>query len=59
MDRFARGQFQVSYEERIGLPDLRRKRIERAQQQREKAQLEALLVWKDENVAISPIFVLN
>jgi len=50
MDRFARGQFQVSYEERISLPDLRRKRIERAQQQRETAQLEALLVWKDENV---------
>ncbi len=50
MDRFARGQFQVSYEERIGLPDLRRKRIERAQQQREKAQLDALLLWKDENV---------
>ena len=50
MDRFARGQFQVSYEERIGLPDLRRKRIERAQQQREKAQVDALLLWKDENV---------
>jgi Xaa-Pro aminopeptidase len=32
------------------LQDLRRKRIERAQQQREKAQLDALLLWKDENV---------
>ncbi|HWF37703.1 MAG TPA: aminopeptidase P family N-terminal domain-containing protein, partial [Candidatus Acidoferrales bacterium] len=50
MDRFARGQFQVSYEERISLPELRRKRIERAQQHCEKAGLNALLVWKDENV---------
>lgn len=50
MDRFARGQFQVSYEERIDLPDLRRKRIKRAQHQRETAQLDALLLWKDENV---------
>jgi Xaa-Pro aminopeptidase len=50
MDRFARGQFQVSYEERIDLNSLRQKRIERAQQFRKDAQLDALLVWKDENV---------
>ncbi len=50
MDRFARGQFQVSYEARIDLQSLRARRIERAQQQREKAQLDALLLWKDENV---------
>src|SRR5580692_11041153 len=50
MDRFARGQFQVSYEERVDLRALRQKRIERAQDQREKAKLDALLVWKDENV---------
>ena len=50
MHRFARGQFQVSYEERIDLNSLRQKRIERAQQFRKQAQLDALLVWKDENV---------
>lgn len=50
MDRFARGQFQVSYEARVDLQSLRQKRVERAQQQREKGQLDALLLWKDENV---------
>jgi Xaa-Pro dipeptidase len=50
MDRFARGQFQVSYEQRIDLNSLRQKRIERAQRYREQSQLDALLVWKDENV---------
>lgn len=50
MDRFARGQFQVSYEQRIDLQSLREKRIGRAQRQREQNQLDALLVWKDENV---------
>lgn len=50
MDPFARGQFQVSYEARTDLQDLRQKRVERAQRQREQAQLDALLVWKDENV---------
>src|SRR5215831_17238900 len=50
VDRFARGQFQVSYEQRIDLQALRHKRIERGQTEREHAQLDALLVWKDENV---------
>jgi Xaa-Pro aminopeptidase len=50
MDLFARGQFQVSYEARTDLQSLRQKRVERAQRQREQAQLDALLVWKDENV---------
>jgi Xaa-Pro dipeptidase len=50
MDRFARGQFQVSYEQRIDLYSLRQKRVARAQQQRERAKLDALLLWKDENV---------
>jgi len=50
MDRFARGQFQVGYEARVDLAELRQKRIVRAQREREQAQLEALLVWKDENV---------
>jgi Xaa-Pro aminopeptidase len=50
MDRFAHGQFQVSYEARIDLQSLRAKRIASAQRQREKAELDALLLWKDENV---------
>ncbi len=50
MDRFARGPFNVSYEERIDLASLRQKRIERAQRERERSELDALLVWKDENV---------
>jgi Xaa-Pro aminopeptidase len=50
MDRFARGQFQVSYEARVDVGALRQKRIANAQRSREEAQLGALLVWKDENV---------
>ncbi|MGH9771089.1 MAG: aminopeptidase P family N-terminal domain-containing protein [Candidatus Acidiferrales bacterium] len=50
MDRFARGQFQVAYEQRIDLAALRQKRVARAQSERERAKLDALLVWKDENV---------
>jgi Xaa-Pro dipeptidase len=50
MDRFARGQFQVAYEKRSDLELLRQQRIANAQRQREAAHLDALLVWKDENV---------
>jgi Xaa-Pro aminopeptidase len=50
MDRFARGQFQVAYEARVDVGALRQKRIANAQRRREEAQLDALLVWKDENV---------
>src|SRR5579872_7459284 len=50
MDRFARGPFQVTYEARVDVGALRRKRVANAQRQREEAQLDALLVWKDENV---------
>jgi Xaa-Pro dipeptidase len=50
MDRFARGQFQVGYEARVDVGALRQKRIANAQRSREEAQLDALLVWKDENV---------
>src|SRR6266404_1895798 len=50
MDRFARGQFQVAYEARVDVSALRQKRIANAQRRREEAQLDALLVWKDENV---------
>ncbi len=50
MNRFARGPFHVSYEERIDFGELRRKRIAKAQTEREASHLDALLVWKDENV---------
>lgn len=50
MDRFARGGFHVSYEARVDLGALRAKRVAKAQTERAKAGLEALLVWKDENV---------
>lgn len=50
MDRFARGPFHVSYEARVDLDALRQKRVAKAQKEREEAQLDALLVWKDENV---------
>src|SRR5712691_93395 len=50
MDRFARGQFHVGYEARVDLAALRQKRMARAQREREQTQLDALLVWKDENV---------
>src|ERR1700682_4389583 len=48
MDRFARGQFQVTYEARVDVGALRQKRVANAQHRREEAQLDALLVWKDE-----------
>ena len=50
MDRFARGGFHVSYEARVDVAALRQKRVAKAQTERGKAQLDALLVWKDENV---------
>jgi Xaa-Pro aminopeptidase len=50
MERFARGQFQVAYEARVDVGALRQKRVANAQRRREEAQLDALLVWKDENV---------
>ena len=49
MERFAQGGFHVTYEKRVDLDALRKKRIARADVQRKKAGLDALLVWKDEN----------
>jgi Xaa-Pro dipeptidase len=49
MQRFAQGGFHVTYEKRVDLEALRTKRIARADEQRKKAGLDALLVWKDEN----------
>lgn len=50
MDGFARGPFNVTYEQRVDGAALRDKRIQRALAQVESAGLDALLVWKDENV---------
>ena len=50
MDRYARGQFNVGYESRFDPAELRRERVEKAQHARREAGLDALLVWKDENV---------
>jgi Xaa-Pro dipeptidase len=49
MDRFARGPFHVGYERRVDLDALRRKRVAKADAERRRAGLDALLVWKDEN----------
>jgi len=50
VDRYARGQFNVGYESRLDVRELRRERVEKAQSARREAGLDALLVWKDENV---------
>src|SRR5262249_37586121 len=49
MVRFAQGGFHVTYEKRVDLDALHKKRVLRADEQRRKAGLDALLVWKDEN----------
>jgi Xaa-Pro dipeptidase len=49
MEHFAQGGFHVTYEKRVDVEALRRKRIARADEQRRRAGLDALLVWKDEN----------
>ncbi len=49
MERYARGGFNVGYEQRIDVRDLRTKRIAKAHAERQKAGLDAILVWKDEN----------
>src|SRR5215475_1478479 len=47
---FASGQFNVGYENRLDVRQLREQRVEKAQAARERAGLDAILVWKDENV---------
>ena len=47
---FAHGQFRVDYEDRPDPHALRRKRAERARAELRARGLDALLVWKDENV---------
>ena len=50
MDGFARGPFNVTYERRVDGATLREQRIQRALDQMNVAGLDAILVWKDENV---------
>lgn len=47
---FAHGQFRVDYEDRPDPYELRLKRVERARTEMRARGLDALLVWKDENV---------
>ena len=47
---FARGQFNVDYADRPGAARLREGRLERVQRLLRESELDALLVWKDENV---------
>ncbi len=48
--RWARGPFAVDYEQRVDFAALRAGRLARAREAMAAAGLEALLVWKDENV---------
>lgn len=50
VERYARGQLNVAYEARVDVRDLRSQRVQKAQDARRAAGLDALLVWKDENV---------
>jgi Xaa-Pro dipeptidase len=47
---FAHGQFRVDYEDRPDPYELREQRVERARAEMKAAGLDAILVWKDENV---------
>lgn len=50
MDNYARGQFNVGYEQRLDVTELRTQRVAKAQVERDRAQLDAILVFKDENM---------
>jgi Xaa-Pro aminopeptidase len=50
MHSFAHGQFNVGYEDRVDRRELRHQRVDKAHDQRRAADLDALLVFKDENV---------
>jgi len=47
---YALGPFDVDYEARVDYAELRRQRVEKARAQLAAQKLDALLVWKDENV---------
>ena len=50
LGEFGHGQFRVDYESRPDLEELRRARVDRVQRQLADSGIDALLVWKDENV---------
>lgn len=50
LGEFAHGQFRVDYEERVDAADLRESRVARAREAMVAAGLDALLLWKLENV---------
>ena len=50
LGQFAHGQFRVAYEDRPDAQRLREKRVERVRQAMRSAGLDALLLWKNENV---------
>jgi Xaa-Pro aminopeptidase len=47
---YAHGQFAVDYEQRVRMDEFREQRLERARAALAASSLDALLVWKDENV---------
>jgi Xaa-Pro dipeptidase len=47
---YAAGQYQVDYEERVDFPRLRAERVRRTQEVMRQRGVDALLLWKDENV---------
>ncbi|MFT7476256.1 MAG: Xaa-Pro aminopeptidase [Verrucomicrobiales bacterium] len=50
MPGYAKGPFAVDWEDRYELPRMRRERVENAQREMRAANIDGLLVWKDENV---------
>lgn len=50
MPGYAKGPFAVDWEDRYDLPRMRRERVESAQREIRAANIDGLLVWKDENV---------
>ncbi|HSB73917.1 MAG TPA: Xaa-Pro peptidase family protein [Candidatus Methylomirabilis sp.] len=50
MVEYAQGQFQVDYEARVDFERLRRARVSRTQEAMRASGLDALVLWKDENV---------
>ncbi len=50
MPGYAKGPFAVDWEDRYDLPRMRRERVENAQREIRAANVDGLLVWKDENV---------
>lgn len=50
MPGYAKGPFAVDWEDRYDLPRMRQERVENAQREIRAANVDGLLVWKDENV---------